>query len=125
VYRDRERVRLAPPDDELILASDSLVVLAEDQAAAAEGLQGVAHAPRRKVEAANRFASMRLASVGKLAVSVNRMSSLSPMTNLVNIGEKLTGLDLDGDGSFNDPNPSPDPEPYPSPKPQPVPYPSP
>ena len=37
VYRDRERVRLAPPDDELILASDSLVVLAEDQAAAAEG----------------------------------------------------------------------------------------
>ncbi len=60
---------------------------------------------------------MRLASVGKLAVTVNRMSSLSPMTNLVNIGEKLTGLDLDGDGGFNDPNPSPAPEPYPSPNP--------
>ena len=76
VYRDRERVRLAPPDEELILASDSLVVLAEDQADAAEGLQGVAQAVRRdSTIPTTRWASISLASIGKIAVS---MSNLSP-----------------------------------------------
>ena len=77
VYRDRERVRLAPPDDELILASDSLVVIAEDQAGAAEGLQGVAQAARRdgSIPAA-RFPSISLAAMGKIAIS---MSNLSPL----------------------------------------------
>ena len=76
VYRDRERVRLAPPDDELILASDSLVVLAEDQADAAEGLHGVAQAARRSSTIpAARFPSISLASMGKIAIT---MSNLSP-----------------------------------------------
>lgn len=76
VYRDRERVRLAPDDDELILDSDSLVVLAEDQADASEGLQGVAQAARRNSTASTtKFPSISLASIGKMAIS---MSNLSP-----------------------------------------------
>ena len=47
VYRDVERVMLAPPDDTLVLASHLLVVLAEDQADAAEGLNGVVQDARR------------------------------------------------------------------------------
>ena len=76
VYRDRERVRLAPDDDELILYSDSLVVLAEDQADASEGLQGLAQAARRNSTASTtKFPSISLASIGKMAIS---MSNISP-----------------------------------------------